>query len=106
MRLANGGTSTDMGMHRDDLADFLRRSRGRLSPRDVGLVEGPRRRTPGLRREEVAALAGPQQATTGPVPLPCSAPASTASSAGKLFLAHGHCFDDAAQGIHVPVGDS
>ncbi|RFU41660.1 XRE family transcriptional regulator [Actinomadura logoneensis] len=47
-----------MGMHRDDLADFLRRSRARLSPRDVGLVEGPRRRTPGLRREEVAALAG------------------------------------------------
>ncbi|WP_344265912.1 helix-turn-helix transcriptional regulator [Actinomadura napierensis] len=45
-------------MHRDDLADFLRRSRERLAPRDVGLVEGPRRRTPGLRREEVAALAG------------------------------------------------
>ncbi|MFC5185541.1 helix-turn-helix transcriptional regulator [Actinomadura harenae] len=47
-----------MGMNRADLADFLRRSRGRLAPRDVGLVEGPRRRTPGLRREEVAALAG------------------------------------------------
>ncbi|MEU1736275.1 helix-turn-helix transcriptional regulator [Streptosporangium sp. NPDC020145] len=47
-----------MGMHRDDLADFLRRSRGRLTPGEVGLVEGPRRRTPGLRREEVAALAG------------------------------------------------
>lgn len=47
-----------MGMHRDDLAGFLRRSRERLSPRDVGLIEGPRRRTPGLRREEVAALAG------------------------------------------------
>lgn len=45
-------------MHRDDLADFLRRSRERLSPRDVGLVEGPRRRTPGLRREEVSQLAG------------------------------------------------
>jgi transcriptional regulator with XRE-family HTH domain len=57
MRSANGDITTDMGMHRDDLADFLRRSRGRLSPRDVGLVEGPRRRTPGLRREEVAALA-------------------------------------------------
>ncbi|WP_141580589.1 helix-turn-helix transcriptional regulator [Actinomadura sp. WMMA1423] len=47
-----------MGMHRDDLADFLRRSRERLTPRDVGLIAGPRRRTPGLRREEVAALAG------------------------------------------------
>jgi len=46
-----------MGMRRDDLADFLRRLRARLTPGDVGLVEGPRRRTPGLRREEVAALA-------------------------------------------------
>lgn len=45
-------------MHREDLADFLRRSRDRLGPRDVGLPEGSRRRTPGLRREEVAALAG------------------------------------------------
>ncbi|MFD0686194.1 helix-turn-helix transcriptional regulator [Actinomadura fibrosa] len=47
-----------MGLQRDDLADFLRRSRERLTPRDVGLAEGPRRRTPGLRREEVAMLAG------------------------------------------------
>ena len=39
------------------LAEFLRRRRGALSPRDVGLPEGPRRRTPGLRREEVAQLA-------------------------------------------------
>ncbi|MEV8635110.1 helix-turn-helix transcriptional regulator [Streptosporangium sp. NPDC051023] len=45
-------------MNRDDLADFLRRSRGRLRPSDVGLPEGPRRRTPGLRREEVAQLSG------------------------------------------------
>ncbi|MFI6586754.1 helix-turn-helix domain-containing protein [Embleya sp. NPDC050493] len=47
-----------MTLNRPDLADFLRRSRERLTPRDVGLVEGPRRRTPGLRREEVAMLAG------------------------------------------------
>ena len=40
------------------LADFLRRRREALPPRDVGLAEGPRRRTPGLRREEVAQLAG------------------------------------------------
>ncbi|MGN6205139.1 helix-turn-helix transcriptional regulator [Humibacter sp.] len=39
------------------LAEFLRRRRGELTPRDVGLSEGPRRRTPGLRREEVAQLA-------------------------------------------------
>jgi transcriptional regulator with XRE-family HTH domain len=47
-----------MALRREDLADFLRRSRERLAPREVGLVEGPRRRTPGLRREEVAVLAG------------------------------------------------
>ncbi|MCQ4209371.1 helix-turn-helix transcriptional regulator [Streptomyces longispororuber] len=45
-------------MNRAELADFLRRSRTRLSPADVGLAEGLRRRTPGLRREEVAQLAG------------------------------------------------
>ncbi|WP_405737356.1 helix-turn-helix transcriptional regulator [Streptomyces sp. NBC_01537] len=45
-------------MDRVGLADFLRRSRARLVPMDVGLTEGTRRRTPGLRREEVAQLAG------------------------------------------------
>jgi len=43
---------------RSELADFLRRRRESLSPLDVGLPAGRRRRTPGLRREEVAALAG------------------------------------------------
>lgn len=43
---------------RDGLAEFLRTRRERLSPADVGLPSGGRRRTPGLRREEVAALAG------------------------------------------------
>lgn len=45
-------------MDRRELADFLRRSRERLRPQEVGLPAGPRRRTPGLRREEVALLAG------------------------------------------------
>ncbi|MEU6380174.1 helix-turn-helix transcriptional regulator [Streptomyces sp. NPDC046909] len=45
-------------MNRTELADFLRRGRARLEPSDVGLAPGARRRTPGLRREEVAALAG------------------------------------------------
>ncbi|QJT03084.1 helix-turn-helix domain-containing protein [Streptomyces asoensis] len=45
-------------MDRKELAEFLRRRRETLRPRDVGLVEGPRRRTQGLRREEVAQLAG------------------------------------------------
>jgi PAS domain-containing protein len=43
---------------RAELSEFLRRHRERLSPADVGLPETGRRRTPGLRREEVAALAG------------------------------------------------
>ncbi len=42
---------------RQDLADFLRTRRMRLSPEQVGLIAGRRRRTPGLRREEVAQLA-------------------------------------------------
>ncbi|MDF0530532.1 helix-turn-helix transcriptional regulator [Tsukamurella sp. 8F] len=45
-------------MDRSVLADFLRRRREALTPYDVGLPEGARRRTPGLRREEVAMLAG------------------------------------------------
>ncbi|MBK3646782.1 helix-turn-helix transcriptional regulator [Streptomyces sp. MBT33] len=45
-------------MNRAELADFLRRGRARLEPSDVGLAPGARRRTPGLRREEVAQLAG------------------------------------------------
>ena len=45
-------------MNRAELADFLRRGRARLDPSDVGLAPGARRRTPGLRREEVAQLAG------------------------------------------------
>ncbi|MEU9972843.1 helix-turn-helix transcriptional regulator [Streptomyces sp. NPDC051014] len=45
-------------MNRPELADFLRHARTRLDPADVGLAAGARRRTPGLRREEVASLAG------------------------------------------------
>ncbi len=43
---------------RADLADFLRARRAAVAPGDVGLAVGSRRRTPGLRREEVALLAG------------------------------------------------
>jgi transcriptional regulator with XRE-family HTH domain len=43
---------------RSELAAFLRARRSRISPTDVGLPPGSRRRTPGLRREEVAQLAG------------------------------------------------
>jgi transcriptional regulator with XRE-family HTH domain len=44
-------------MDREDLADFLRRRREALCPDDVGMPAGRRRRTAGLRREEVAQLA-------------------------------------------------
>src|SRR6185312_5250629 len=43
---------------RAELADFLKARRAAIQPGDVGLPAGGRRRTPGLRREEVAALAG------------------------------------------------
>ncbi|MEF3114572.1 helix-turn-helix transcriptional regulator [Streptomyces chrestomyceticus] len=41
-----------------ELGAFLRSRRARIRPADVGLAHGPRRRVPGLRREEVAQLAG------------------------------------------------
>ncbi len=43
---------------RRELAQFLRTRRERLSPEAVGLPSGARRRTPGLRREELALVAG------------------------------------------------
>jgi transcriptional regulator with XRE-family HTH domain len=45
-------------LNREELAAFLRARRARLSPRDAGLPEVGRRQTPGLRRQEVAQLAG------------------------------------------------
>jgi transcriptional regulator with XRE-family HTH domain len=45
-------------MQREQLADFLRRRREAIGPAEVGIADGPRRRTTGLRREEVAMLAG------------------------------------------------
>jgi len=43
---------------REELTRFLKAVRGRLTPADAGLPAGDRRRTSGLRREEVASLAG------------------------------------------------
>ena len=43
---------------RSELTDFLRNRRAQVTPQDVGLPANGRRRTPGLRREEVAQLAG------------------------------------------------
>src|SRR6201999_3688617 len=47
-----------LATRRSELAGFLRARRERLTPQEVGLPPGPRRRTPGLRREELALLAG------------------------------------------------
>src|SRR6266446_5348211 len=44
-------------IRRQELSDFLRTRRARISPAEVGLPAARRRRTPGLRREEVAQLA-------------------------------------------------
>jgi transcriptional regulator with XRE-family HTH domain len=44
--------------NRADLAEFLRAKRARLSPQQTGLPPTGHRRTPGLRRQEVAQLAG------------------------------------------------
>jgi transcriptional regulator with XRE-family HTH domain len=58
---SNGGSPaalTNGELRRDELADFLRKRRASLQPEEVGLPGGGRRRTPGLRREEVAQIAG------------------------------------------------
>src|SRR5713101_5124013 len=59
----NGAATADRaaaGSHsrRAELAAFLRSRRERITPVEAGLPPGLRRRTPGLRREEVAQLAG------------------------------------------------
>lgn len=46
----------DRSLARSELKTFLRTRRGRVSPEAVGLPRGSRRLTPGLRREELAAL--------------------------------------------------
>lgn len=92
-----------MGMDRSQLADFLRTRRHGLQPEDVGLPRGPRRRTDGLRREEVAVLCGMStdyysrlEQERGPQP---SAPMLAAMARGlrlslderdHLFLLGGH----------------
>ena len=59
----DGTTHTRSAMNQDEirrqeLSNFLRTRRARISPTEVGLTAAQRRRTPGLRREEVARLAG------------------------------------------------
>lgn len=44
--------------HRDEVSDFLRTRRDRITPDQAGIIGGARRRVPGLRREELAMLTG------------------------------------------------
>ena len=48
----------DLRPSRAELGDFLRARREQLDPGGIGIAKGRRRRTPGLRREEVAERAG------------------------------------------------
>ncbi|MCF3961885.1 helix-turn-helix transcriptional regulator [Streptomyces fuscigenes] len=54
--VARGGGHPSPDVRRRELAEFLRSRRERITPEQVGMARGVRRRTPGLRREEVAAL--------------------------------------------------
>jgi transcriptional regulator with XRE-family HTH domain len=56
--LVGTDTRSTAAVRRRELSEFLRTRRERLVPAQVGLPPGRRRRTPGLRREEVAQLAG------------------------------------------------
>ncbi|MFB7614562.1 helix-turn-helix transcriptional regulator [Kitasatospora sp. NPDC056181] len=49
---------SDAEVRRKALSSFLRSRRARLTPEEVGMAPGVRRRTPGLRREELALVAG------------------------------------------------
>jgi len=50
--------SPSLPMNLFEMGCFLKSRRDRLTPRDLGLHEGPRRRVAGLRRDEVANIAG------------------------------------------------
>ncbi|TQL04154.1 helix-turn-helix transcriptional regulator [Cellulomonas sp. SLBN-39] len=57
MSTTTGADDRARTFRRAELASFLRTRREAIRPQDVGLPAGGRRRTPGLRREEVAVLA-------------------------------------------------
>ncbi len=57
--MVTAAENTEAKRHRlGELREFLMSRRARVSPAEAGLPDGGRRRTPGLRREEVAVLAG------------------------------------------------
>ena len=97
------------GVDQSELGEFLRARRSALQPEDVGLPRGRRRRTSGLRREEVATLAeistdyyariergagpkpvGPDGHGAGPCPSADSSRARPSLRAGRAFGAGPH----------------
>ncbi len=103
---------------RTALADFLRTRREALQPEDVGMPRGIRRRTPGLRREEAAALAHMStdyyarlERERGPQPSPQMLAAIaqgfhlTRAERDHLFRLAGHVPDErSAVGEHISPG--
>ena len=102
-------------MDRVALADFLRRRRESLQPSDVGLPLTARRRTPGLRREDVAALAAMStdyytrlEQQRGPQPSEqmlgalARALRLTSDERDYLFLLAGHTAPPASAAPYVP----
>jgi transcriptional regulator with XRE-family HTH domain len=89
-------------MDKQELGAFLRTRRARVNPEDVGLPAGTRRRTPGLRREEVAVLAHISteyyvRLEQGRAPRPSAE--VLAGIAGALLLA-----DDESDHLHALAG--
>src|SRR5437016_14225778 len=56
--MSGSGVYADLVDTKKEIRDFLTSRRGRITPEQVGLVSYGSRRVPGLRREEVAVLAG------------------------------------------------
>lgn len=99
--------------NRPELSAFLRAMRSRVRPEDVGLPETGRRRTPGLRRQEVAQLAAVSidwyiRLEQGRVGVPGAAVLDSVSQALKLSEAERHHLHLIARGEapprrHVPA---
>ncbi|MER7178931.1 helix-turn-helix transcriptional regulator [Streptomyces hyaluromycini] len=103
---------------RAELGEFLRAMRARLRPGDVGLPDVGRRRTPGLRRQEVAQLAAVSidwyiRLEQGRVGTPGAAVLDAVAQALRLSPSERHHLHliardetPVARHLSVPVGDS
>ncbi|MQY22755.1 MmyB family transcriptional regulator [Nocardia macrotermitis] len=94
---------------RSEFAEFLIARRAQLQPEEVGLPSGRRRRTPGLRREEVAALAGVSvdylaRLEQGRDSNPSTAVLAALADALRLNEVERHHFSKLALGLDPQVG--